>query len=281
MRISVILSTYNQPEWLEKSLIGYGCQSYSDFEIVIADDGSSDSTREVIDRMSASLNQPIKHVWHEDDGFRKCRILNLAILESSGDYLIFSDGDCIPQKDFVLTHRNKAEAGHFLSGGYLKLPMALSKAITSEDIETGETGRFADPKWLLANGMPPNKGMLKLITNRSIKRLLNSITTTKATWNGHNASGWKTDMLTIDGFDERMGYGGQDREFGERLINLGIRPKQIRFSTVCLHLDHKRSYIDKAKWRANYEIRKKTRKNRLIRTEYGISKILDTKFIKL
>ncbi len=99
---------------------------------------------------------------------------------------------------------------------------------------------------------------------------MNRITTTRATWNGHNASAWRDDLHRVNGFDERMKYGGEDRELGERLINAGIKPKQIRFSAICVHLDHDRGYVDKAAWRFNDELRKVTRREKRIWTDFGI-----------
>src|SRR5690606_29827525 len=102
--------------------------------------------------------------------------------------------------------------------------------------------------------------------------LFDAITTTRATWNGHNASGWRTDLVRVNGFDERMGYGGEDRELGERLVNLGIRPKQIRHRAVCIHLDHGRGYVDPSVIQWNIRHRQKVRAQRTTWTEYGIVK---------
>jgi len=89
MKVSVILSTYNQPKWLEKVIWGYECQSYKDFELVIADDGSGPETIELINRYKQNTALNIVHVWHEDRGFQKSEILNKATKASQGDYLIF------------------------------------------------------------------------------------------------------------------------------------------------------------------------------------------------
>src|SRR5690242_7243799 len=117
MKVSVIISTYNAPEWLETVLWGYECQTNKNFEVVIADDGSGESTRQLIERMQKESSLSIIHVWHEDRGFQKSQILNKAIKASTTDYLIFSDGDCIPRKDFVEVHINHLKDGYFLSGG--------------------------------------------------------------------------------------------------------------------------------------------------------------------
>jgi len=136
MKLSVIITTYNAEEWLHKVLVGYSVQTIDDFEIVIADDGSTDKTKAVLDLFSNKFKYPIVHVWHEDKGFRKSEILNKAILKTNSDYLLFTDGDCIPRKDFVSIHLKNKEVNYFLSGGYFKLPMDVSKAITDNDIET-------------------------------------------------------------------------------------------------------------------------------------------------
>ena len=268
MSLSIIITTYNAPEWLEKVLIGFECQSFKEFEVVIADDGSGEATRALIEKYKSKGSFPIIHVWHEDEGFRKCTILNKAILASTTDYLLFTDGDCIPHKDFVKTHFEKREKGYMLSGGYFKLPMNISKLISREDIVEG---RCFDLKWLQKNGLPRSIKNSKLFFNRSFSFMMNAVTPTKASWNGHNASGWKADIIAVNGYNELMRYGALDRELGERLMNSGIKTRQIRYSAICIHLDHSRSYKNKKDIEANEEIRRQVRKGKITWTPYGIS----------
>ncbi|MCK0203022.1 glycosyltransferase, partial [Ornithobacterium rhinotracheale] len=117
MEISVIISTYNAKEWLQKVLWGYNQQTFQDFELVIADDGSREDTREMIEDFKKIAKFPITHVWHEDRGFQKSEILNKAVVQCKAPYIIMSDGDCIPRKDFVEVHFKNKEKGRFLSGG--------------------------------------------------------------------------------------------------------------------------------------------------------------------
>lgn len=269
MRLSVILSTYNQPLWLEKVIWGYSVQSHRDFELVIADDGSDDATRAVIDRLRGETGLTIQHVWHEDRGFRKCTILNLALLQASADYLVFSDGDCIPRWDLLATHARHARPGYFLSGGYFKLPLGISRAIDRDDIIQR---RMADPKWLIRQGLPWTRRILKLVGGLRLARWLDVLTTTKASWNGHNASGWKADILRVNGFDERMEWGAEDREMGERLMNAGLRGIRIRHQAVCVHLDHDRGYVREEALARNREIRRQTRRDHAVWTAFGIVK---------
>ena len=102
----------------------------------------------------------------------------------------------------------------------------------------------------MANGLKPNKRLRWLSLGPCLASLLDALTPTRATWNGGNASGWRADVLRVNGFDERMGYGGEDRELGERLVNAGIRGKQVRHRTITVHLDHARPYIQTEAWGA-------------------------------
>ncbi|NBU80600.1 MAG: glycosyltransferase [Flavobacteriaceae bacterium] len=267
MTASVIFSTFNSEDWLEKTIIGFSVQTFKDFEIIIADDGSREATRELIDRLRKEISIPIIHVWQEDNGFQKSQILNKAILASTSDYLIFTDGDCIPRADFVEVHLKHREEGYFLSGGYFKLPMDISKAITSDDIIHQ---RCFDLQWLKSKGLKNSFKNIKFKASGVYAKILNFITPTNASWNGHNSSGWKKDLMAVNGFNQEMQYGGQDRELGERLFNKGLKSKQIRYSAICVHLDHKRGYVNEETWKKNYDIRANTKKNKVIRTPIGI-----------
>ena len=112
---SVVISTYNQPQWLRKCLLGYARQDRTDFEMVLADDGSGAETAAMVESLRPQLPFELKHVWQEDIGFRKCRALNQGIKAAQADYLVFSDGDCIPRADFVSQHLRQREAGRYLA----------------------------------------------------------------------------------------------------------------------------------------------------------------------
>ncbi len=267
MKASVIFSTYNSEEWLEKVIWGYSEQTTKDFEVIIADDGSKESTKILIEKYQKLVDFPIVHVWQEDNGFQKSQILNKAIMASHADYLIFSDGDCIPRKDFVETHLKFREEGRFLSGGYFMLPMNISKLISKDDVKSQNCFSV---NWLLKNGLKKSFKNNKLTAKGLKAKILNFFTPTKPSWNGHNASGWKKDLVKINGYNQEMQYGGQDRELGERLGNLGVKGKQIRYSAICVHLDHARGYVNPETWAKNNAIRKNTRDNKIVWTKIGI-----------
>lgn len=270
MKISVIVSTYNQPAWLEKCVWGYAAQTHRDFELVVADDGSAPETARLVERLRRETGLGILHVWHEDRGFRKCEILNRAIRASGGDYLIFSDGDCIPRRDMVEVHASLADPGRYLSGGYLKVPAEVSARITREEILSGE---FAELGWLRQSGWRPGHRALRLVRSRAMARIFDALTTTKPTFSGNNASAWREPILAANGFDAEMGYGGEDRALGVRLCHLGVRPKQIRHRAICIHLHHERPYVDPDVLRRNKEIIRRIRRNREVRARVGLGEL--------
>lgn len=271
MRVSVVVTTYNQPEWLRRSLWALAVQTHGDYEVVVADDGSGDETRAVIDEVRAEAGVDLVHVWHEDRGFRKTEILNRAIVASGGDYLVFTDGDCVPRRDFVEAHVRLAEPGRFLSGGYLQLPAEVSQRVAVDAIRSG---RAFSTRWLMRQGWRPGRRAVRLLPPGPA-RLLDLLTPTRPTWNGHNASTWRDALFEVNGYDGDMGYGGLDRALGERLENLGIRGKQIRYRAPVLHLHHDRPYRDAAVVRRNREIRQAIRREGQVRARVGIAELTE------
>ena len=263
---SVLFATYNEPQWLEWVLWGYATQTHRNFEVIVVDDGSRPDTRERIDALRPQMPYRLRHFWQPDEGYQKCKGMNRGIALAQSDYLIFTDGDCIPRGDFIARHLALRERGRYLTGGYCKLPLALSHAITRDDILAG---RATDYAWLAANGL--ERHTLKLRLRREwAKTLFDTITPVKPRLHGHNASAWKDDVVRVNGWDERMQYGGQDLELGERLNNAGVRGKTIRYSAICVHLEHKRGYMKPEMRQKNDAIRAQVRRDRATWTPYGI-----------
>jgi glycosyltransferase involved in cell wall biosynthesis len=267
VRVSVILATYNQPAWLEKVLWGFEAQSFRDFELLVADDGSEAPTREVIERLTPRVRYPLRHVWQRHEGFGKCRILNEAVTQSGGEYLFFTDGDCIPRSDLLAVHAENARRGSFISGGYLKLPMPTSERITRESILAGQA---TDYRWLRGNGAPRSRRLARFRWGPRTAAFLDAITPTGATFNGHNSSLWREDLFAVNGFDERLHWGGLDRELGERLENAGVRGRQFRHRALVVHLDHPRGYKNVEGIAANRAIRDEVAAKKLTRAAVGL-----------
>ena len=164
LRVSVIISTYNKPEWLQLVLHSYDIQTVKDFEIIVADDGSDERTKQVISEFSSETSLNVIHVWQKDEGFQKTKILNKAIVASNYDYLIFTDGDCIAREDFVETHLKLSRPNCAVSGGYFKLAESISNNITKEIINQQ---KCFDKSWLIEKGQPKKFKLNKLTKSKS------------------------------------------------------------------------------------------------------------------
>lgn len=270
MRLSVIVSTYNKPRDLERVLWGYAAQTDRGFELLVADDGSGADTAAVVGRVRREAGLPVVHVWHEDRGFRKSEIMNRAIVASTGDYLLFTDGDSIPRADLVAVHRALARPGAYLGGGYLKLSPQASDAITVDDVRAG---RFVELRWLRAHGWRPGRRALRMVRSPLLAGALDRVTPTAPLFAGNNASVWREAMFEANGFDMEMGYGGLDRAVGYRLVNLGMRGVQVRHRAVCMHLHHQRPYKDAEVMRRNREILEAIRRTGQTRARRGIAEL--------
>lgn len=270
MNVSVVVSTYDKPHFLERVLWGYAVQTRRDFELVVADDGSGPETARLIDRMRRETGLELVHVWHEDRGFRKSEILNRAILAAGGDYLLFTDGDCIPRRDLVEVHRALARPGAYLAGGYLKLPQGVSEQVGVDDVVSG---RVADLRWLRARGWRPGRRALRLVRSQRLGALFDLLTPTSTHFHGNNASTWREAVLEANGFEGEMGYGGLDRALGYRLDNLGVRGRQVRHRAVCMHLHHDRPYRDPEMVRRNREVLQRIRRGGEVRARRGIDEL--------
>jgi glycosyltransferase involved in cell wall biosynthesis len=237
--VALIVSTYNQPEHLDRCLFALGRQTHPDFELIMADDGSDERTRRVIDKHSPGFKQPVNHQWQEDRGFRKTRILNKAILSTSAEYLVFMDGDCVAHPDFIGEHLVAAKPGHYLNGSMIRLSEKLTARIGRQDIASGDV--FSS-SWLTRNGQGWNRRYLKLSLAYRSRCWLNRHSKTKLYWLGANSSCFRADALAVNGFDNRFSYGFEDGDFGNRLENLGLQVSTVRWTANVLHLFHGRPW---------------------------------------
>lgn len=272
MKTSVIISTYNSPAWLEKTLWGFFCQSRQDFEIIVADDGSRPETLERLRDIARRSPVPLAHVWQPDDGFQKCRILNKAIAVARGERILVTDGDCIPRRDFVDVHTRLADPGSFLTGAYFKLPKSVADAIAEDDVKRQDAFHA---RWLMAHGLGFTSKLLKLVVRPPWDEWLNRWTPARPTWNGHGASCLRAQAVQVNGFNEEMQYGGLDVEFGLRLNHAGVRTRHVRYSTITLHLHHGHGYVTPGMRERSAVIKENTRHSGIARAERGLDQWLD------
>ncbi|PXV57021.1 Glycosyltransferase involved in cell wall bisynthesis [Dyella jiangningensis] len=232
MKVSLIVITYNWPGALEALLRSVAAQTCLPDEVLVADDGSGAETAALIDRLQRDFPVPLRHIWHEDKGFRAARARNRGIAASRGDYVILLDGDMLVHPHFVADHLMLAERGYFLQGGRIKATPEESQRLLA-----GKAPVFAP--WSTAN-FDEFDGTRRLYAFRA--PLL-------ARWKARSRNGgrvmscnmsfWRDDLLRVNGFDERMeGYGAEDRELAARLENAGLKRRALKWAALAVHLWH-------------------------------------------
>jgi glycosyltransferase involved in cell wall biosynthesis len=245
-RIAVIVTTYNRPDALSAVLEGLLAQTDSNFEVLVADDGSTSETAQVVQQFQARATFPIQHIWHEDDGFRAAAIRNRSLAATTADYIIFTDGDCIPLADFVARHRLLSEPNCFLSGNRLLLSQEFTLQVLHEKIPV-HLWRFGD--WLQARIQGKINRLMPMLRLPDVAWLRKR---SPLRWQGAktcNLSAFREDLLRVNGLDESYtGWGQEDSDLVVRLIRTGLSNKSARFSAPVLHLWHKendRSHLEK------------------------------------
>jgi glycosyltransferase involved in cell wall biosynthesis len=271
-KVTVIISFFNKIDYLSLVLAGFARQTFKEFEIIIADDGSKQEVVAGLKAYLSGLPLQVKHVWHEDIGFRKNKILNEAIIASSADYLVFIDGDCVPHKDFVKDHFINRKPGRILAGRRVNLSEAITRTITIDKIQEGfpDLVDFSKIVWDAFAGESTHveKGLRLPLVNKLIKKKNKTVL-------GCNFSLFKTDLLAVNGFDERYTAPcvGEDTDVEYRLRKNGIKVDSLNFAGIQYHLYHKR--LSRNHEKMNVEILNDSMKRNIIYTPYGIQKSPD------
>ena len=226
-RVSLIINTFNQPDYLDRVLKGVLRQTSMPDEVLLADDGSGEDTRQVFARWADAQAFRTEHVWQKNEGFRRARVLNQAIARSRTDYLVFLDGDTVPHPRFMEDHRSVATQGFFVQG-HRALIERRAAAWYGQSEFTGDrrralwTGQLRGWKHAFRWPRPLLKSRLDL---RGIR--------------GCNLGIWRADLVAVNGYNEAfVGWGREDSELAVRLMNLGRRRLDVRGWALCYHLWH-------------------------------------------
>lgn len=234
---SVIISFYNNIQALKCIVRSLTAQS-KNIEIVIADDGSKSEVLDHLDKFISESAIPMKRVSQLDVGFRKNRALNKAIAYTSSDYLIFIDGDCVPQNDFIYDHIHYKSRGLVLNGRRADIPESMK----AELFNSNEPHVYFKKNifrifvlYLLGNGKNIEKG-IRISCNFLFSRLNKK----KKGLLGCNFSLYKEDLLSINGFDNRYEVAGvgEDTDIEYRLTENGIKIKNLFYRATMLHPLH-------------------------------------------
>ena len=265
MKLAVIVTTYNRPDALEAVLKGYLAQTERGFELLVADDGSTHETADLVSDFAARAPFPVRHVWQEDLGFRAAAARNRAVAATDADYVIFTDGDCVPVHTFVAQHHRLAEPGWFLSGNRVLLSHAFTDQVLARHIPI-HTWRWAD--WMRARGRGDINRvvpLLRLPDGGFRKHHAQQ-------WEGVktcNLSVWRADLVRVNGLDETYsGWGLEDSDLAIRLLHAGVRHKSARFAAPVFHLWHREN--DRGRLPENQRRLDEVRHSRRVRALRGL-----------
>jgi len=258
---TLIIATYNWPKALEKCLQSAFMQTILPDEIIIADDGSGEETKQLIDELTLRSPIPINHIWHPDDGFRLSEIRNKAIAAAQSDYIIQIDGDIIMERHFIQDHLQMAKPTAFICGSRVKLDEFPSKKLLAQN-DLSISKREMSLGYVLNSFRSPLLG--QLLADR-YKR--NQPTVLR----GCNMSFWKSDLISINGYNNDItGWGSEDAELAVRLINSGLKKRFLKFMGIVFHIYHKES--DRTNQPKNKQILKEAIENRITWVKNGIKK---------
>jgi len=233
--VSVVITTYNRSDALLAVLNGLALQTDRNFEVVVADDGSREEEQSVVLKSPVARNLHLIHVWHPDVGFTASRIRNRGVAVSRGDYIIFLDGDCVPEVDFVARHRLLAHHGHFVNGSRVLLSLDLTNRVLAGVESILDRSDWYWLLWRLQGHASKLTGLLRLPDwAMRIDRTFS--------WKGIrscNLGVWRSDFERVDGFDESfVGWGHEDADLVLRLHNSGVARKNGFCATEVFHLWH-------------------------------------------
>ncbi|HEX6614969.1 MAG TPA: glycosyltransferase [Gemmatimonadales bacterium] len=261
----MIVTTYNNPRALELVLAGLFRQSVRHFEVLVADDGSGPETADVVSASAASAPVSLRHLWHEDAGFRKCTITNKAIAAAAGDYLVFFDGDCIAGRDCLAIHLRAARRDSYLAGGKVPVRQGLGRRLTGAGIHAGALDGFG--WWWLQIG---KRRRLAASRVPGLGAWMNGRVPREPSWRGENSSAFAEHLWRVGGFDERFTYGFEDADLGHRLQAAGVHGRSVRYTAPVFHLEHARPYARAEELAANRTLYEANRRLRAIRTAHGL-----------
>jgi glycosyltransferase involved in cell wall biosynthesis len=261
LRTTLVVTTYNRKDALELVLRSALAQSEPPEEIIVADDGSTADTRAVVERLAAGAPVPVRHCWHEDQGFRLAAIRNRALAMARGEYVVMVDGDLVLHPDFIRDHQRAARRGQFVQGGRVLLSEDVTRAALRD-------GRIA-----FGPMEPGTRNRKNAIRSRWLSRLASNRGRSIYRVRGANLAFWRDDILRVNGFNEDfVGWGREDSEFAARMQHAGIARRNLKFAAVAYHLWHPEA--SRQMLARNQEILDQTVAQRATRCASGIDRYL-------
>lgn len=263
--ISVVVTTYDRPDALAAVVEACFAQNEDGFEIIVADDGSAPATTACISTLKQRAPVALDHVWQPHDGFRAAMSRNRGIRAARGDYIVFLDGDCVPQRDFIAQHRKLARRGCLVTGSRVLLSAALTGRVLAERIDLAGASTADKIAYRLRGDT--NKLLPLVLKLPDVGRERRSFTYRRI--KSCNLGVWRRDLDAVNGFDESFrGWGYEDADLVVRLFNAGVHRKDGAFATEVLHLWHPAARRDQA--HANQRLVLERAADRTVRVRQGL-----------
>ena len=259
MRLTLVVTTYERPDALEAVLASIAAQRLAPHETLVADDGSGPATAAAIDRFSAGQIPSLRHVRQEHDGFRLTRLRNAAIAASSGDYIVFIDGDMVLHPGFIEDHTRAATPRRYTQGVRIHLDAARTRQLLGSPLD------LPGPASPGVGGLRRVHALHSPLLSRAMRVLGNQLVSTK----GCNQAFWRDDLVSANGFDEQIvGWGPEDKELCARLVHAGVRRQTLMFGGIAFHLEHPPAA--RTRRAENELILQRTLRDRRRRCEHGL-----------
>lgn len=269
--VSLIISFYNNIDLLKMIFKALENQTFHDFEVVLADDGSKETIIVEVSGLMETVSFPVTHCWHEDNGWQKNIILNEAIRQSKGSYLIFMDGDCIPHSRFIEEHYNSRNEGKVITGRRVQLTEYHTRKLSVKRISSGKLERGLWLELLVMSVFTKVKHVENAIRikNKHLRKLL--IKDKENGILGCNFSIFKSDILKVNGFDERFRHPGtgEDTDLNSRLLRAGIKTLSKKHLLTIYHIYHKKFNLN---YQPNIDLWEENNLNGITFTPFGIHK---------
>jgi glycosyltransferase involved in cell wall biosynthesis len=258
---SLVVTTYNRKDALELVLRSAFAQVELPDEIIVADDGSREDTRELVSGLAAGAPVPVRHCWQEDRGFRLAEIRNRAIAMARGDYVIMVDGDVVLGPEFVRDHKRAARRGRWVQGG---------RVLLGEETTRDALGRGRIAFGPLERGSRNRKNAIR---SALLSRLFSHRSDSPYRVRGANLAFWRDDVVAVNGFcEDFVGWGREDSEFAARMLHAGVARLHLKFGAVAYHLWH--AEASRETLPRNQEILDRTLATRAARCENGLDRHL-------
>jgi glycosyltransferase involved in cell wall biosynthesis len=263
IELSVVLTTYQRPKHLERSLASLALQRgvAGRFELIVADDGSQDRTHDVVHQFARRADFPVRLTTHPHSGYRIALCRNDGVRASCGQYLLFSDADCLFPPDHLATHLRARRPGVVLAGNCFRLSQQANERIDLASIESGAFQNFGSRS--------ERRRLLRLWLKNQYYQWIRH--PSKPKLNGCDIGIWRCDIEKVNGFDEGfVGWGCEDDDLGKRLRRAGVRIETIIGQTRVYHLWHPLDPTHPGVWRSGANVRRLLAPGKPIRCRRGI-----------